>query len=84
MHLKLSSGKWWPYCLGLNVLSFIEKLPEHSDHHPPQSVKQSTELEAKNFLKTSHKNQLLVKRIMINGAPKHNWTLYVLNCLQEI
>ena len=20
MHLKLSSGKWWPFCLGLNVL----------------------------------------------------------------
>ena len=21
MHLKMSSGKWWPFCLGLNVLS---------------------------------------------------------------
>ena len=20
MHLKISSGKWWPFCLGLNVL----------------------------------------------------------------
>ena len=23
MHLKMSSGKWWPFCLGLNVLSWI-------------------------------------------------------------
>ena len=22
MHLKMSSGKWWPFCLGLNVLTF--------------------------------------------------------------
>ena len=22
MHLKMSSGKWWPFCLGLNVLIF--------------------------------------------------------------
>ena len=21
MHLKMSSGKWWPFCLGLNVLT---------------------------------------------------------------
>ena len=21
MHLKMSSGKWWPFCFGLNVLS---------------------------------------------------------------
>ena len=21
MHLKMSSGKWWPFCLGLNVLN---------------------------------------------------------------
>ena len=21
IHLKMSSGKWWPFCLGLNVLS---------------------------------------------------------------
>ena len=23
MHLKMSSGKWWPFCLGLNVLMAI-------------------------------------------------------------
>ena len=23
MHLKMSSGKWWPFCLGLNVLIAI-------------------------------------------------------------
>ena len=23
MHLKMSSGKWWPFCLGLNVLRSI-------------------------------------------------------------
>ena len=25
IHLKLSSGKWWPFCLGLNVLSGLVK-----------------------------------------------------------
>ena len=24
MHLKMSSGKWWPFCLGLNVLKAWE------------------------------------------------------------
>ena len=23
MHLKMSSGKWWPFCLGLNVLDIM-------------------------------------------------------------
>ena len=23
MHLKIASGKWWPFCLGLNVLSVL-------------------------------------------------------------
>ena len=22
IHLKISSGEWWPFCLGLNVLKF--------------------------------------------------------------
>ena len=25
MHFKMSSGKWWPFCLGLNVLSLTRK-----------------------------------------------------------
>ena len=23
IHLKMLSGKWWPFCLGLNVLKFV-------------------------------------------------------------
>ena len=26
IHLKMSSGKWWPFCLGLNVLKLISML----------------------------------------------------------
>ena len=27
MHLKMSSGKWWPFCLGHNVLKMYDCLP---------------------------------------------------------
>ena len=27
MHLKMSSAKWWQFCLGLNVLTFVPKQP---------------------------------------------------------
>ena len=28
LHLKMSSGKWRPFCLGLNVFKFRERLPK--------------------------------------------------------
>ena len=32
MHLKMSSGKWRPFCLGLNVLNTFLRLA-HMKHH---------------------------------------------------
>ena len=34
MHLKVSSAKWWPFCLGLNVLTRIYWYIWHSQRWP--------------------------------------------------
>ena len=36
MNFKMSSGKWWPFCLGLNVLT-------HSTHRSPLTRKYTTQ-----------------------------------------
>ena len=36
MHLKMSSGKWQPFCLGLNVLTLLVLWPEYS--RKPRSI----------------------------------------------
>ena len=41
MHLKMSSGKWRPCCLGLNVLSWDRWPHEKNFHHPGQAAKQT-------------------------------------------
>ena len=38
MHLKKSSGKWRPFCLGLNVLEFLDAIPSSKYHTIKQNV----------------------------------------------
>ena len=35
IHLKMSSGKWQPFCLGLNVLTLLGMRPEYSGEKGP-------------------------------------------------
>ena len=42
MYLKLSSAKWWPFCLGLNVLNDVNKrgpLALRQSHHSNNTTK---------------------------------------------
>ena len=32
MHLRMSSAKWWPSCLGLNVLKVLFRLPNYASN----------------------------------------------------
>ena len=40
MHLKMSSGKWWPSCLGLNMLKCFWLMPVRKSG-PPQVLKKN-------------------------------------------
>ena len=36
IHLKMSSGKWWPFCLGLNVLTHCGLVMSYGTRHHGQ------------------------------------------------
>ena len=43
MHLKLLSAKWWPFCLGLNVLNLpMWSLKEHENYMPSKVQAETT------------------------------------------
>ena len=48
MHLKVLSAKWWPFCLGLNVLSALKIFHEYI----PATV--SDEVQGMDFLCNVH------------------------------
>ena len=52
MHLKMSSGKWWPFCLGLNVLmsQFTDAYLRHWEHK--HAVYSSCHMVYQNFAHT--------------------------------
>ena len=70
MHLKMSSGKWRPFCLGLNVLIKAER---EQWHHPPGVWWHNNMVDSLHKGPVLHQVSMLVKRDWLCYDNKYNW-----------